>query len=37
MFQPVAIKTTSVYVKSTALFLNNTTKTLVEITGDPRE
>jgi len=36
-FQPVAIKTTSVYGKSTAPFLSCLAKKLIDILGDPRE
>jgi len=36
-FQPVAIKTTGVYGKSTAPFLSCLAKKLVYISGDPRE
>jgi len=35
--QPVAIETTSVYGKSTAPFLSGLAKTLVDVSGDPRE
>jgi len=36
-FQPVAIKTTGVYGKSTALFLSCFAKKLVDMSSDPRE
>ena len=36
-FQPVAIETTGVYGKSTALFLSCLAKKFVDISGDPRE
>jgi len=36
-FQPVAIETTGVYGKSTALFLSCLAKKLFDISGDPRE
>ena len=36
-FQPVAIKTTGVYGKSTAPFLSYLAKKIVDISGDPRE
>jgi len=36
-FQPVAIKTTGVYGKSTALFLSCLANKLVDVSGDPRE
>ena len=35
--QPVAIETTGVYGKSTALFLSGLVKKLVDVSGDPRE
>ena len=35
--QPVAIKTTSVYGKSTAPFLSGLAKKLVDVSGNPRE
>ena len=36
-FQPVAIKTTGVYGKSTAPFLSYLAKKIVDISGDPKE